>query len=196
MWMPGAPNFSRPLHCCTANSIPRFSASAASGALSMARWKLSAVERFEQHIMPEPNTGCWLWMSTDNGWGYGYFYYHGHQVGAHRFSYQQYVGPIPDGLYVLHRCDVRCCVNPDHLWLGTHQDNMDDMTRKGRANRIQPFGDGAANRSLCAAQVIEIVRDWGHLPATKVGPRFGVSSTTIKDIRTGKTWSKTTGVRS
>lgn len=56
----------------------------------------------------------------------------GKTVRAHRASYKFYRGPIPDGLWVLHRCDVRCCINPDHLWLGTHQDNVDDMMAKGR----------------------------------------------------------------
>jgi hypothetical protein len=79
---------------------------------------------------------CWLWTGCKHPvLGYGSI---GTGVGsktmpAHRASYQIHIGPIPDGLHVLHRCDVRHCVNPEHLWIGTHSDNMADMAAKGRA---------------------------------------------------------------
>src|SRR5690554_4431436 len=74
---------------------------------------------------------CWLWIGRLNYSGYGVFTT---RVGirAHRFSWELHNGKIPDGMHVLHKCDVRHCVNPSHLFLGNHKDNMNDMIRKGR----------------------------------------------------------------
>lgn len=87
---------------------------------------------FQECYMPEPNSGCWLWLRYVAQDGYGRYQIRSKQVVAHRASYELYKGPVPEHLYVLHKCDVRCCVNPDHLWLGTLSDNMRDMHRKNR----------------------------------------------------------------
>lgn len=93
--------------------------------------------RFFRYAFPEPNTGCWLWgasLKEGKCGGYGQLKVNGKEVTAHRVSYMIHKGPIPKGLYVLHTCDVRSCVNPDHLFLGTQKDNIHDMMKKGRAN--------------------------------------------------------------
>lgn len=81
-------------------------------------------------------SGCWEWT----GWrahGYGYFFHEGKDQRAHRVSYELFVGSIPDGLVVMHSCDNRPCVNPDHLSVGTQADNVRDMVAKGRQrNRV------------------------------------------------------------
>lgn len=78
--------------------------------------KTPAIERFEAKYIPEPNSGCWLWMGAHTRkTGYGCFYEEGAQVGSHVFSYRHFVGPIPDGFDIDHLCRNRCCVNPNHL---------------------------------------------------------------------------------
>lgn len=76
--------------------------------------------------------GCWLWQGTILHTGYGQVCFEGHAQSAHRVAWLLTNGEIPKGLCVCHRCDTRACVRPDHLFLGTAKDNMQDMYRKGR----------------------------------------------------------------
>jgi len=90
-------------------------------------------ERFNQKITKTQT--CWLWIGAKCTGGYGIFWYNGKLVNAHRFSYLQHKGEIPDGLYICHLCDTRECVNPEHLWLGTASENMRDMIAKNRQGK-------------------------------------------------------------
>lgn len=102
---------------------------------------MSAVEWVRARTEPEPNTGCWLWAKGMSGEGYGVTRHPATQeiCKAHRVVFDLLVGTIPKGLLVCHRCDVKLCVNPDHLFLGTSQDNAQDMLRKGREGpNMQP----------------------------------------------------------
>lgn len=89
--------------------------------------------RIERRSIPVTESGCWIWDGYLDSCGYGRTGFANEQQSAHRVSWKVFRGPIPKGLCVLHRCDVPSCVNPDHLFLGTQIDNIDDMTRKGRA---------------------------------------------------------------
>lgn len=105
--------------------------------LARGRSSPSLAERFHAQYIPEPNSGCWLWTGTCDGLGrYGQIYRDGKYVRAHRLSWEFANGrPVPKGLQVHHRCDVPSCVNPDHLWVGTQSQNMEDMVKKGRNPR-------------------------------------------------------------
>lgn len=98
----------------------------------------SEYERWLDKVERIPWSGCWIWMGTTYRGGYGHFRrkWQGKwkMYKAHRFSYEYYNGQIPTGFLVRHTCDTTCCVNPDHLVIGTTQDNTDDRMSRGRHN--------------------------------------------------------------
>ena len=149
------------------------------------------INRFWSYV--EKTDGCWLWtggcFQNVCKSKYGQFSVNRHPVKAHRFSWELHNGSIPEGMHVLHRCDVGNCVNPDHLWLGTHQDNMDDMMRKGRrapSLKIEP-GEKCPAHKLTDQAVLEIRRS--GMSARKLASAFGVGRSTIRHILSRRTWS-------
>ena len=92
-------------------------------------------EFLEKRSTPIPEAGCWIWEKAVNNKGYGVIRLKKKNVYAHRMSYETFIGPIPDGLIVCHRCDTPCCINYRHLFLGTHLDNLIDSVNKGRGIR-------------------------------------------------------------
>lgn len=133
---------------------------------------------------------CWPHKGTKKG-AYGSFRIPGYrpkQFRAHRLAWIFTHGHIPDNLYVLHKCDNPPCCNPDHLFLGTHQDNMDDMLKKGR--KFLSNGELCHTHKLTSQDVIEIRRRYDPSKTTyqMMATEFGVSEQTIREAVTGVNW--------
>ena len=146
-------------------------------------------EEMEAKTTPEPTSGCWLWTGRLMTKGYGMFSVNRRPVSAHRHMLFLATGQRPQ--VVMHKCDNRACVNPEHLQAGTQRDNMRDMARKGRAKRCPSLvGEEQHTAKLTAADVIEIrkMRAAG-VSQSKVGERFGVKQACISKIDRGLAWT-------
>lgn len=144
------------------------------------------VSRFWSAIEPDTNGGCWLWSGhTING--YGSIAVNGVQMGAHRMAWELLRGPIQDGLCALHKCDVRACVNPDHLFLGTKGENNSDRSAKGR--NADKRGERHHRAKLTVADVEKIRELAANTPHQKLAEAFGVCRQTVSDIITRRRWA-------
>jgi len=143
---------------------------------------LPAEVRFFRSVSPEPNTGCWLWGAAVNVCGYGIF--KGPNSGlVHRFSWELHYGEIPESLNVLHRCDVPCCVNPEHLFLGTQHENILDMENKKRSRH--PAG-GVHGRAILTEDQVREIRAAKN--SRGLARKYGVSRHVIQYARRPGTW--------
>lgn len=134
--------------------------------------------------------GCWMFLGPWNSFGYGHLSYDGQIFRAHRISYELHCGPVPEGKMVLHKCDHRYCVNPEHLFIGTAQDNVTDMVNKSRDIFGENFGENNGQAKLTEDEVLQIKRllASGYHSQSEIGDMFGVSRGAVKQIKTGKTW--------
>ena len=146
--------------------------------------------------------GCWLWTAGGRGTGYGAIKYNGKIVDAHRVSWILHFGEIPEGMFICHKCDVRKCVNPDHLFIGTHKDNMQDCIKKGRFVRseISQFKNGnkPPNRhysELFIKLILDGIKNKGELSLKNLSEMYGVSYQFIRDLNTGRTFSALSPVK-
>lgn len=132
-------------------------------------------------------THCWTWIASTVDKQRGAFSLSRSRYElASRSSYKFFVGPIPDGMLVCHKCDNPSCVNPAHLFTGTHKDNMQDCSLKGRTYKPDMRGERNPRRKLTVKQVLEIRSS--KLPRIKLAGLFGVSRTNIGDIQRRDTW--------
>lgn len=153
------------------------------------------ISRFKAKIGPINDNGCMEWL----GWkkrGYGRFNIDEKVVYAHRFSYEHYIGPIPKGRCVCHTCDNPSCVNPKHLWVGTNEENQQDMRDKGRASYKKGVDPGISMRGsnhIYAKLDEEKVKDIKiklsrGIKGTVIAREYNVVAQTIYEIKNGKNW--------
>lgn len=147
-------------------------------------------ERLLARMEPDLNGGCWLWTASINAAGYGTIRVGESHNLAHRASFFAFRQIEPGKLLVCHRCDVRSCINPDHLFLGTHKDNSDDKYAKGR-DRLAACASGEAHASakLTWAAVDEIRRLAGVIPQAEIGKRFGIHQSHVSAVVLRKKWA-------
>lgn len=140
-------------------------------------------ERLRKLSEVNSETGCVEWVGKKYKNGYGQIEINGRCTGTHRIAWEVANGNIPDGLHVLHKCDNRACINPEHLFLGTHTDNVADMIAKKR----QAKGEGHGRAKLTESQVLQIRRD--QRIQKEIAAEYGIRFQSVSDIKRGLTWA-------
>lgn len=135
----------------------------------------------EDKIERIPISGCWLWMGNIHHTGYGKY----HRSSAHRYVYEQLTGTDLTGKVICHRCDVKSCVNPDHMFVGTQRDNIADMDAKGRRANFK--GEASPTARLTDDDVRAIRADTRK--QKYIAEDYGVSAKQISNIKTRYSWS-------
>src|SRR6478735_8433 len=142
----------------------------------------------ERHSVPEPNTGCWLWLHSVNRWGYGRTRVSfSKERQAHRIALEEKLGELPQGMLVLHSCDTPACINPAHLRLGTARDNARDMVVRGRC----PNNRGSrSSMAKLTEETVAMLRSspMAYGAISEWSRRLGVSRKAIRLALDGKTW--------
>jgi hypothetical protein len=158
------------------------------------------LKRIRANTRIEEN-GCWHWLLRCGRGGYGQIKFRRRNCQTHRIAYLVFRGEIPEGMRVLHKCDVSSCCNPEHLWLGTEADNSADMVAKGRSltgEKNHRFGKGLIGSKnpfakLTEANITEIFRlRTTGLFQREIAAKFSVAQTTISDILLRKRWKHVT----
>jgi hypothetical protein len=150
----------------------------------------TSLERFMDKIIPEPNTGCWLWIAGSGRLRqYGVFRDGvGKTVPAHRWSYQYFLGTVGDNL-VCHKCDTPACVNPHHLFLGTQTENMRDMAQKGRRQKAEHVARGSQRSKFSEEQIAQIKMLANlNVKGKDLAKVFGMSRANVSRIINGTMW--------
>jgi hypothetical protein len=151
----------------------------------MRKCPVTAIDLFWLRVDKSASNGCWHWTGAITSDGYGSIRIKRVHVQPHRLSYELSKGPIPSGLHVLHTCDNPRCVNPEHLFLGTHRDNMADRVRKGRV------ANGC--NKVTAEQALSIMREYKRSNlcrsnAQELARKYGITSNSITAIVFGRSW--------
>lgn len=147
-------------------------------------------EAFWSKVNKDAAGGCWLWTAAKERHGYGHFRHAHKDYRAHRYAYELASGPIPKGMEIMHVCDVKACVNPDHLQPATRLENMGDL----KAKRLHVYGERSHNAVVTEEQVRKIRAEYrrenfSKSNAKELGARYGVTAEAILHIVARRTWS-------
>lgn len=133
-------------------------------------------------------SGCWEWSHSLMSNGYPAVWHKGVVTGGHRVAFELWVGPVPDGKMVCHKCDNKKCINPEHLFCGTGSDNQQDSVSKGRHKNQVYHGEDHPNSKLSSGDVLRIRRSTAS--HRKLAKQFGVCKTTISKIKNNTSYAK------
>ncbi len=167
------------------------------------RQKVPVEQRFWAKVNRRIPDDCWIWQGKPDRKGYGRFGYEHQIVFAHRFSYELAYGPIPEGMYVCHKCDVPACVNPSHFFLGTLADNNRDMFAKGRGHNppLTPNAGRFTSERMRGENHHKAKLTWEDVDEAKqlrsqgwkwkdIAARYGVALQSVENAVKGKTWKE------
>jgi hypothetical protein len=153
-----------------------------------------AQERFWKFV--QKTDTCWIWIGYTSAKAYGQFQVNGRPVRAHRFSWEMSFGSISEGMVVCHRCDNPSCVRPEHLFLGTQNENVQDQMRKGRRTNHAAPGEQHHGSKLTEGQVAELRQARLEGRSTNgLAARFGISERHARAVAAGDGWGGRKRVR-
>lgn len=155
----------------------------------MAKAPIPIKDRLLARVNRDAPGGCWLWQASVQRNGYGQIGGGGKSGGmknTHRVSWEVHRGPIPEKMQVLHKCDVKTCVNPDHLFLGTQADNLRDMDAKGRRRTVAVKGE-AHYAARLTAEIIRAIRS-DPRAQTVIAADYGITQPYVSAIKKRKKW--------
>jgi len=145
-------------------------------------------QRLLDNVRVDEQTGCWDWLKFKDRNKYGHIKVLGKSELVHRVAYQTLVGDIPSGMFVCHRCDNPSCLNPEHLFIGTNQDNIDDKVAKNRQSKIgQQKGSKHSLAKLTEKDIVDI--RISTLSQNKLALLYGMTQSSISQIQNKITWS-------
>ena len=144
---------------------------------------------FASRVVEVLPSGCHIWMGGVNDQGYGLIRHGSRHKRAHRVAWEMAKGPIPDGMVILHRCDVPSCVNPDHLSIGTQAENLKDMFAKDRGRTPDNRGERQGSAKLTAEGVRQIRKMDGTIPRKEIAEMFNIDTSNVGLICRRKAWA-------
>lgn len=191
MPVPACQQCGEPVHVrCASRARGRgygFCSQKCAGAYAAARRAVALVDRFWPKVKVGAKDECWPWIAgAKTHWGYGRINVGGKAMHANRVAYELTHGPVPDGMFVCHRCDNPSCCNPAHLWLGTGLENTQDMDRKGRRRTVVRRGEASTSAKLTESDVRKIRAS--ALEDKRAAEAFGITPQQVRNIRSRRHW--------